>query len=167
MSYSIDTIINQVLTTFKNRLWTGKNNAFYGRTFRTEERDGYTSKIYPLISLPNNQHIEVLKDNAKDAICFFDVQPTSELFGTLYKHRIWVMFMVDLEKIYPTLTRNEATEKAKNDAIRILKIRFDEVTNVVSGYPAFAEYNWQEAGRADVSPHYLFRVECIMYNTNC
>lgn len=167
MSYSIDTIINQVLTTFTNRLWTGKNNAFYGRIFRTEERDGYTSKIYPLVAIDRNQHIEVLKDNTKDAICFFDVQPTSELFGTLYKHRIWVMFMVDLEKIYPELTRNEATEKAKHEATRILRVRFDEVTNVVSGYPAFAEYNWQEAGRADMAPHYLFRVECIMYNTNC
>lgn len=164
---NIDAIILEATGLFTSRLWTTKNNSFYGRIFRNENEKNISAKILPLVATTNDKYIDVLKDTSKDAQCFFDVLPNVEMIGWMEKNTVRVMFMVNLSKLYPTYTRIQATEAAKKEVYNILSSVFDKVDSCVTGYTAFSDYQWIEADGSDVSPHYLFRYDCISFNTNC
>lgn len=167
MSTGIDILIDNTIVDFNARLWTTNVKSFYGRIFRNEVLTENGLKIVPEISIDGKSYVEVLKDNRYDAQCFFDVLPDGSMIGMMEKNIIRVMFMVNLVKLYPTSTRAEATELAKKEVLNLLSCNFDEVTGFVSGRTAFSDYYFEGKDLADMSPHFLFRYDCLSYNTNC
>jgi hypothetical protein len=154
MSKGIDISIDALVADFTAYLWTSNIRSFYGRVFRNE-RNG---RISPEVWVTPNKYVEVLKDTAKDAQCFFDVQPSVPMVADICEADIWLCFMVNLQKLYPTLTRTEATEQAHADVLDlIMSSEFTvDKTGLIPGFTGFKDYDWDEAA-ANMSPHYMFR----------
>ena len=167
MSKGIDIVIDDTLVDINARLWITNVNSFYGRIFRNDILTERGLKIVPEISLDGKSYKEVLKDNRFDAQCFFDVLPSGDMIGTMEKNTVRAMFMVNLIKLYPALTRTEASQSAKEEVFDLLSCNFDSVTGFISGRTAFFDYEFKGMDISDMSPHYLFRFDCISWNVNC
>ena len=169
MSKGIDISINPLLTDFQTYLWTDKVRSFYGRVFRNERLE--VGKISPEIWISTTNYIEVLKDYSKDAQCFFDVQPNETVNTYIHSSDIWLCFMVNLQTIYPNLTRTEATERIQTDVEQLLINSNFTITGMVRGFEGFKGYDFGEnpQAKADMSPHYLFRfnLRSTYINSNC
>lgn len=166
MSKGIDIHIDALVNDFNNLLWTSlTKRSFYGRVFRNERNDS----ISPEIWITPHNYIEVLKDYKFDAQCFFDRQPNIDINSNVQQATVWICFMVNLQAIYPTLTRTEATEQVHWDVKGIVEHRPFIVQNLVTGFSGFDSYDWGEDGqyKADMSPHYLFRFETFIDYANC
>jgi hypothetical protein len=166
MSKGIDIPINRLLADITNHLWPGKNNSFFGRVFRNER----SGSVSPEIWISTTKYIEVLKDTKFDGQCFFDVQPTDSVGSNVHTATVWICFMADLQRLYPLLTRTEATEQAHIDAEGIIIHSQFKITELVRGFDGFSTYDWGSEGQAiaDMSPHYLFRFNTSLeYNINC
>jgi len=167
MSKGIDILIDSVISDLTSRLWTSNIRLFYGRIFRNEVLTENGLRIVPEVSINGRNYKETLKDNTIDSQCFFDVLPESEQIGMMEKNTVRVMFMVNLDKLYPDLTRTEATETVSKDVLNIISSNFDSVERFIAGRTAFSDYYFEGVDLADMSPHYLFRYDCTSYNTIC
>ena len=157
MSKGIDIPIDELVGYFNTYLWTDKVRSFYGRVFRTE-RDG---KISPEVQIAGTEkYVKVLKDTAKHAQCFFDVQPNPINSKDIYTADIWLCMMVNLSKLYPSLSRAEAQDQVQRDVMDLLMSSQFEVTGITGG-EGFTGYDWGEdstaQAKADMSPNYLFK----------
>jgi len=166
MSKGIDIPIDSLVSLFNSYLWTNTTNkTFYGRVFRNERFESFQSKISPEIYTSSTDYIEVLKNDNLDAQCFFDVQPTGDSQKSdFHTANVWVVFMIDLSKVYPLLTRQEATEEAHREVeLLLLDSKFELKGNsLVRGFNAVIDYDWGEnsdQARTDMYPHYCFRFE--------
>lgn len=174
MSKGIDIPIDSLRQMFQTYLWKGKNRSFYGRVFRNERFAPFGSKVSPEVYISANEPAkEVLTDYRFDAQCFFDVQPNDTVNTHIHTSDVWLCFMVNLQALYPDLTRTEATEKVCVDIEKLL-IQSDFVyEGLVRGYQGFTGYDWGEdrtsQARADMSPHYLMRFNLrVSYSiSNC
>jgi len=167
MSKGIDIAIDDLLADFNAYLWTSNVRSFYGRVFRNER----FGKLAPEIWITPDSYVEVLKDTSKDAQCFFDVQPNIPMKADICTADVWLCFMVNLAKLYPTLTRSEATEQVHEDVLElILSSQFTVDSNgLIQGFAGFKDYDWGEDDaqtKADMSPHYLFRFNLQTIYTN-
>jgi len=170
MSKGIDISIDQLLTDFNAYLWTNKVRSFYGRVFRNERFE--IGKISPEVYISANEPArEVLKEYKYDAQCFFDVQPNETINTYIHSVDIWLCFMVNLQAIYPLLTRTEATERIQTDVEQLLINSNFTITGMVRGFEGFKGYDFGSVAyaRADMSPHYLFRfnLKSTYINSNC
>lgn len=164
MSKGIDNIIDDLVKIFEQRLWKAFDCKFYGRTYRIPVTDAQFS---PAIHDQNNDYIEVLYDDKKAAMCFFDVMPNSKTTGAMYENKCRVFFMVDLSTIYAGYSRNDATETAREQVSNILSSRVSSVDNFESGETSFKEFYWDKAKLANMHPYFLFRIDFTNYNTIC
>ena len=167
MSKGIDIPIDSLVTDFNANLWTSVSRSFYGRVFRNQRNNG----ISPEIWTSPNDYIEVLKNDSKDAQCFFDVQPNISITTDLHIAEVWACFMVNLRSIYPNLTRTEATEQVQKDVKDLILMSQFDITGLITGIDGFNGYDWGELpqNKADMSPHYLFRytLQVIYNNSSC
>jgi hypothetical protein len=162
MSLGIDIHIDNQVTDYTAKLWVGKVNQFYGRVFRNENEEG---KIIPEWWISGNEYKEVLTDDTKDAQCFFDVLPASEVMGNDLKSEIQIYFMVNLYSLYPTYTRTEASEQVIRDVLNYTK---GTVLRVTRGFESFKTWDYpQSSWRGDMSPYFLFRVDFTLIYNNC
>lgn len=160
MSKGIDIPIDDLILLFNTYLWTTKVRSFYGRIFRNEIPNGYGVKIQPLYyGAVGSEPIEVLKDDRKDAQCFVDVMPNRKMNTDVIEAECRVCFMVNLTAIYPTLTRTEAIETVMNDVKNYIMASQFEFIQLVSGYEAFKDYQWNEDVISDMSGNHLFRFD--------
>jgi hypothetical protein len=172
LSKGIDIPIDSLVADFNAALWTGKNNQFYGRVFRNERFEDFGSKISPEVWISSNEPaVEVLKDNNYDAQCFFDVQPIEgETIGDVHSVEVWICFMLDLLAVYPSLTRQQATEQAHMDTEELILDSAFENPSLVRGFTGFTGYDWgnnADQAKADMHPHYCFRFSTNLNYTNC
>jgi len=167
MSRGIDRPIDALVSVFTSHLWDGKTNAFYGRVFRNERGDN--NLISPEIWQTDGNYIEVLKDYSKDGQCFFDVQPNIPIAAGVGSATIWICFMLNLDTVYPALTRTEATEQAHYDTKRLIESSQFDINELITGITGFAAYDFGEIpqAKADMSPHYLFRYTTTIDYVNC
>jgi hypothetical protein len=91
----IDIQIESLRQTFEDNLWTGFIPTFYGRCMRN-----FREQMIPevLVDASKDYH-EVLLDDKKNAICFFDVDPKR----TEQKATVNIYFAVKLTTIYNTI----------------------------------------------------------------
>ncbi len=157
----IDVEIEKIRVYLAAKLWTGKTVTFNGRIFRNL-KDGDT---IPETFVNGIDYTDVLLDDTKDAIVFFDVMP-NETFNSQFTADVWICFAVNLLKLYPSVTTERATEYAHEDAVKWIKRRCD-ITGLVRGYPAFSEYSRVKESD-NFYPFYLFRINTkIKYKQVC
>lgn len=172
MSKGIDIPIDRLVSEFNSDLWTGFNNEFYGRVFRNERFADFGSKVSPEIWISKDEPArELLKNDRVDSQCFFDVQPTDSIVGSdVHSSNVRIVFMLNLEIVYPDLSRQEATEEAHRAAERIIVNTPFESTRLVRGFQAMTDYDWgsdASQAKADMSPHYCFRFDTDLEFVNC
>jgi hypothetical protein len=113
----------------------------------------------------------VLKNTNYDTQCFFDVQPTEgETIGDVHSVEVWICFMLDLSAVYPSLTRQEATEQAHRDTEELIIDSEFENPSLVRGFTGFTGYDWgdnADQAKADMHPHYCFRFSTNLNYINC
>lgn len=168
MINALDKQINDLIALFTARLWISNVRQFYGRIFRNEVSYEYSVKVQPLYysSQVNAEAIEVLKNDLVDAQCFFDVLPNSTIKNGLIEQDVRLMWMVDLLKLYPTLSRNEATETFYNDVEELINNTNFELIGSVQGAQGFKDYQWSEDALSDLQNNYLFRFDLKLFYIN-
>lgn len=161
----IDIAIKRLVDVFTAKLWAGKSVEFNGRAY-INQRDGGT--IPEIFEAATGRYRELLLDSSKSGIVFFDWQNKTEIAGSNYKARVWVMFAVNLSTLY-TSEIARADEHAHRDALALIqKSGFDPVA-LVTGLESFRHYTAYPQKADDMQPFHLFRVECdLNYNyQNC
>ena len=172
MKQGIDIEINELVDLFTSKLWTANNNSFYGRVFRNERFEDFGSKISPEVYVSASDPAkEVLKDYSYDAQCFFDVQPNETIENSdAHEATIWICFMVNLEKIYSSLTRTEATEQIQSDVEKLIFDSNFDITGLIRGFSGFSGYDWgteNSQAKIDMNPNYCFRFDTKLIYINC
>ena len=163
MAKGIDIQINRLKLRFSNNLYTTNSCDWFGRIFRNQKGD----VVKPERFVSGVDYKSVLLNDTKDLTCFFDVQP-NETYSSVITANVWILFSVNLVKLYPTVTTERATEYVHEDIVKqINKIGGWKITGLVRGLPAFADYSGVKD--ADNMQHfYLFRIECeVKYPLNC
>jgi len=165
LAKGIDIQIERLQDRFKDKLWTSvssTNKDYFGRIYRNE-RDG---DVIPQRFVSGNDYKDVLLNDKKAVTCFFDVQP-EESYEFQFNANVWILFAVNLKTLYPSIT-DRATEYVHEDVVReIKKIGGWNVTGLVRGLPAFADYSLVKDSD-DMQPFYLFRINCeVKYPLNC
>jgi len=105
----IDIVIEKQRLIFSGYLWTTFTCSWNGRCMRNYHQN----LQIPEILVSGNNYSDVLLDDRKDALCFFDV--LSE--RTENTANVDLYFAVNLLKLYPTITER-ATEYALSDVVR-------------------------------------------------
>lgn len=153
----IDVPISKQVNIFEE-MWRGKNTVVYGRVFRNE-RDGQEIPE----ALSGSEYSEVLIDDTKDGICFFDVRPARIFIGGNYQADVDIYFAVNLDKLYPDVTER-ATEYLLDDVLSNL-FKFQVIT-ITTGKEAFA--GWGAKPEDNMQPFFLVRIETIIdYKQTC
>lgn len=159
----IDTPIEYQRLLFVNNLWTGPGIDFvaHGRVQRDEE---YNRRPIPRILVPDTRkYTDVLLDSGHDAMCFFDALPNRGVNSA----SVWICFLVNLEKLYPSVAGRLATEYAHADVNSLILDGPFTKTGIVTDLSAFREYDLTEVSD-NLQPFYLFRFNTnIVYQDNC
>jgi len=161
----VDIPIERLRLSFESNLWNGKNNKFFGRCFRNERNDD----LIPEVIVSGNEYQEVLLQDFNDSTVFFDVEPEREsTSNTRVDAKIGIYFAVDLSALYPSLSRNDATETAYNDVINLINLAGFDVKSIISGFESYATWGYDEASRDSMSSYHLFKINTLVnYNLNC
>ena len=164
MSKGVDIPIARLNTLFTDNLWTGNTYTKYGRIYRNEKDDG----IHPEAFIANSKdYHDVLQDDTLEALSFVDVQPDETLNGSRFVADAWICFAVDLEKLYPSVTTERATEYAHQDALIQIKKSNFKVTGLVRDFAAFSDYVLARP-EDSMNEKYYFRLNTeIKYDINC
>lgn len=160
----IDEPIERLRLMFESSLWISNNNSFYGRCFRNL-RDG---KLFPEIS-ENKNYLEVLLNDKKDSTVFFDVQPERSVIGDSdINSNVDIYFSINLKKIYPLLTRNEATETAYKDVVKLISASSFDFQGLETGFSSFDTWGYDDASIDNMYPYHLFKINTtVIHNLNC
>ena len=164
MSKGIDIPIARLNALFATNLWVSPlTYTQYGRIYRNERQDGIHPEAFNATS---KDYEDVLQNDGLNALSFFDVQPNEDFNGNFLADA-WIAFAVNLEKLYPSVTTERATEYAHQDAlIQINKSSF-KVTGLVRGFAAFSDYVLARP-EDSMNELYYFRYNTeIKYDINC
>ena len=164
MSKGIDVPIARLNAIFSSDLWVSPlTYTQYGRIDRIVKNDGIIPMAYDATM---KKYIDVLLNGKIDALSFFDVQPIEPYSGN-FTSTVWICFGVNLEKLYPLVTTERATEYAHEDALKQIKKTQFKVTGLVRDYTAFSDYNLVKTGD-DMNQYHLFRFNTeVKYPQNC
>ena len=159
----IDIVIEKQRLMFAAYLWTGNNCSWYGRCQTNYRNDKAVPEV---LNAGTNNYTEVLFDDTKDAISFFDVLPdrTEDLAI------IDIYFAVKLSKLFPSVTER-ASEWVLADVIKRLHqgglFIPDKTKSITDGYEAWKQ--WSMVKKEDnMQPFYLFKVKTnVQYVLTC
>jgi hypothetical protein len=155
----IDINIEKQRTDFA-RLWTVNNCSWNGRCQINYRKD----KAIPECLNPGTlEYAEVLLDDTKDVISFFDVLSQR----TRSDADIDIYFAVKLNKVYPNVVER-ATEYVLNDIVlNLVMAGIFDVVNITEGYEAWQK--WSNVKKEDnMQPFYLFKIKTkTQYSLTC
>lgn len=165
MSKGIDIPIARLNTFFAANLWVSPLiYTQYGRIYRNEREDGIHPEAF---NATTKDYEDVLQNDELNALSFFDVQPDEDLNGSRFVADVWIAFAVNLEKLYPLVTTERATEYAHQDALIQIKKSNFKVTGLVRGFSAFSDYILARP-EGSMNELYYFRYNTeIKYDINC
>ena len=166
MSKGIDVRIESLRAKLESDLWTFNDVSFYGRIFRIPDAEG---NITPMRFIYPQDYEDVLTNDTKDGVVFFDVQPDESFEGSSFQSEVWICFAIDLDKLYPSVKSERATEYAHEDVLKIVKRKWgnNSITGLVRGITAFSDYSGVKFTDDD-QPFYIFRLNTeIKYPINC
>ena len=160
----IDVEIQRQQQRLAAKLWTGKNYESYGHAFINVKEDG--SNV-PEVFVNNIDYKDVLTDDKNDAISFFIVDDNMSGNSMAMSVDVKLYFIVNLAKIYPTLT-HRAVEESHRDAL-IYILQHNNVTDIVTGAKALRDFNIPQY-QTDMQPYHAFCLTLEMnyqYDSNC
>lgn len=158
----IDIPIEKIRSKLESNLFTENDFTAYGRVFRLES---YNKRPVPARYTGDREYRDVLLDDFKDGICFFDVLPRrGAAMG--YNSTVWICFALDLEKLFPGVGER-ATEYAHELVYNQLRTTILSDLVLITGLSAFRDYDLVDSND-NLQPYYLFRFEAnLYYQDNC
>jgi len=160
----IDIPINAMVEKFKAKLWNGKTVDFNGRVFRNEREINGRTVIVPEIFISGKEYKSKVFDDFKDAGCFFDVSPNRNIDEQYAM--VDVCFYVNLNKIYPAIVTERATENVHEDVMKLLEFSDFEIQELITGIEAFADYQLRQ-NKVDMQPYYVFKFKTKLLINEC
>ena len=154
--------IEKLIDCFDEKLWPSKDCKFYGIVDRVENTEMFQIKVSPILWVDGNEYIEVLNDDRRDVTAFFDVQPNVQMFSDVMESTVRLIFHVDLNTLYPDMTRMEA----KDAAIKEASMWIDEspfyFSQLVTGYTSISDYNYNKDDETNMHPYFYFRFDLTL-----
>lgn len=150
-------------------LWglTDTTYTSYGRAYRNQTKDGYSPEVYT----GGNEYKDVYFDDTVFASSFFGVGETTEIKNkTGVTADVFLIFMVDLNKIKPGTTRNDEECHIDIEKMLIALLFGFTCTGIVTGIDqVFKEYTgWRKQKGLmyrDMQPLHCFRLNFkLLYN---
>lgn len=148
MSKGIDIPIDEQKGIFQTYLWPAFTCSWYGRCDRNYRDD----QLFPEV-LSSGQYVDVLLDDTKAAISFFDVLPER----TSNNATVEIYFAVKLSTLYSTITER-ATEYVIGEVLKWLA-RGNKFTveGIMTGYESWSK--WALVKKEDnMHPFFLFKI---------
>lgn len=150
--------------------WTVNDQTFnmYGRAYRNQDKENnsYTPEIYNA----NNEYSDAYFDDKLSGSAFWGMGETTKVTGGDVNANVFLIFMVNLDKVKPGTTRND--EEVRNDIERIVltpNYGF-ELTGIITGIDqVFKEFSGYKTVKGikfrDMQPWHCFRLNFqINYN---
>lgn len=155
----IDIQIEKQRLIFSTYVWLTNSCSWYGRC-QVNHREG---KDHPEVYVSGNEYRDVLLDDTKDAISFFNVLPER----TINKATVDIYFAVNLKKLYPLITER-ATEYVLSEILEwINKGNAFTVESITDGYEAWRTFGLVKK-EDNMHPFYLFKIRTIVnYDLTC
>jgi hypothetical protein len=152
----VDVPIQQLQKLFDSDLHPTKKVEVYGRAFHNVRDDG----IVPECFVGGREYKEVLHDDTKDCVIFFEVTGDVTYNGAgLCSAPVDIIVQCNLKAIYPDGGKH-ATELIERDVTDIIdKSSPFHATKIVKGFPAVDMYANTDRARMDMYPRYCFRVK--------
>jgi hypothetical protein len=151
MSKGIDVVIDKQVAAFTSYLWTANSCSWFGGTQPDYRPEG----TFASYLLQGNEYRDVLLDDTKDVICFFDPQP--ERTTNPDRAIVDIYFAVKLDKLYPSVI-GRASEYALADAVGFVKqCGIFTVEKIIDGYESWKDYSMTKK-EDNLHPFYLFRL---------
>ena len=120
----------------------------YGRIYRNKRGDNTIPEYYD----DNKQYKEVLQNDTKAGVIFFDIEPKREEQSMSGKADVHICFLLNLQKLYPTESR--PTELAHKNARELIRHSAFEIESLTTGITALEQFSVEETD--DMSPYYIF-----------
>lgn len=164
MLVGTDINIASVIDTFNLKLWnTLSNNGFYGQVYRNVKSGNIIPEIY---KEDGKNYQEVIFDDRKDAICFFDVEENIENLDADNQptRECKIIFAVNLSKTHPLITYR-AEENAHLDVLSILRKYHSldvTVNSITSGRNAFGDLYTDNLKSYNMHPYHTFALNCTI-----
>jgi len=156
----IDVTIEKQRLIFAANLWTSNICSWNGRC-QVNYRDG--KEVPECLNSGTNNYLDVILDDTKDVISFFDVLPQR----TIGEADVDIYFAIRLDKLYPSVMER-ATEYVLSDVMLNLQLgqTFD-AENITEGYEAWKR--WSNVKKEDnMQPFYLFKIKTkTQYSLTC
>jgi hypothetical protein len=113
---------------------------------------------------------DVRFDDSLTALSWFDVSNQTNTFSnSTGVNEVGIVFIVNLEKLYPQLS-HRAVEEVHYDVIKIINKmpREFKINSIVSGLDAYGDYDITQLKGANIQPFHVFRINCdVLFTLNC
>lgn len=152
----IDIPIQTTVDIFNTYLWVGNNNSFNGRCFVNEKKGIDIPEVY----IGRKGYKEVLLDDRKASISFFDVNSEREQFNA----DVDIYFAVNMDKVYPSIGLR-ATEYIISDVLKVLEDSPFVLNKIITGKDAYTK--WNDKYTNNMQPYFLLKLECSTEYSSC
>lgn len=167
----IDIPIQKYQSVLYNQLkpiWGFTDSTFnlYGRAYRNQTQDGYTPEIYK----GHNEYNDSYFDDTLAGSAFFGLGETTKVTNADILANVFVIFMVNLNKIKPGTTRNDEEVRIDVERIALTNINGFFLTGIITGIDqVFKEFSGYKAVKGikfrDTQPWHCFRLNFqVNYN---
>lgn len=151
----IDTTIERIRTIFEDNLWTTSTYEAYGRVHRNERKNAVIPEVY---NTTTKDYQDVLLNDFKDGISFFDVDPIRNYEVATVN----ILFAVNLKTLYPLITER-ADEEALQTVGLLIRQSGLNVESIVTGLQAYQDYELTDEKSDNMQPYFLFKFETTIY----
>lgn len=157
----------QVLYAKLKPVWGYDDTQFngYGRAYRNQTIDGYTPEVYKA----NGEYNDSYFDDTLWGSSFFGLGETQKVNDDVTA-QVFVIFMVNLDKVKPGTTRNDEEVRIDVEQIALKRYNGFILAGVITGIDqVFKEYSGYKAVRGikfrDMQPWHCFRLNFnVTYN---
>jgi hypothetical protein len=159
----IDVVIDEIQNHLNTYItWSDFN--CYPRIYKEETQQG----VKPMVYTSSGDYEEVFYNDTLNGSCFFYHEDTrSAVDGYFNDVSLSIVFQLDLDALYPTIT-HRADEEAHNTVLVALqKLPQNKIVGLVTGYNnVYSEFESSLVKYDDISNYHCFRIDlkCIVNN---
>lgn len=143
---------------------------FYGRVQKVLAKDG--KSFVPAVHISNKELKEVFYDDVKAPggnVFFIDDDNHASKDGKLFTAKVKIVFMLNLNKIFPNATYR-ADSEVQDICIKLVeKIKALDITNLEKGLKnVLKDFNIEQIKLSDIQPYHTFSINGdLKYTFNC
>lgn len=143
---------------------------FYGRVLKVLAKDG--TSFIPEVHISHNERKEVFYDDAKAPggnVFFIDNDDHISKDGKLFTAKVKIVFMLNLDKLFPSTTYRADSEVQDICVKLVEKIKALEITGLEKGLKnVLKDFDITKVKLNDLQPYHTFSINGdLKYTFNC